>query len=400
MNDIFKVASWEFTKGIKNKTFLFLTFIFPIIMLVVMAVVGYFAAQGGTGQDLYLGIVDKTDFMSQQLKQDFSEEEFRAHFLAIEENQIRDTLQENDYDGILYIPEDVMDSNQVSYYFKELSGLETEFVRGSLTDIIVNRRLVEGGYSPEQIKKMTANVNIDTKSLEEDDQDLVRMFLPFGLAFLMVFGVFMSGSILLQSIIKEKSNRIVEIILSSIKARTLMMGKVLGYALLSMVQIGIWITVGVLILLYFRPDAVSVIFDMKTLLMLVYIVFGFLIVASINAIIASSMKDAQSGNQSAGIFVLIPIIPVYFASAIINSPNGIVSRVLSFIPIFTPTTMMLRLGVSTPPAIEIIATIVLLIISSYLLMLLASKLFRIGMLMYGKSANFKEIVKWARSKDY
>ncbi len=134
--------------------------------------------------------------------------------------------------------------------------------------------------------------------------------------------------------------------------------------------------------------------------MLVYIAFGFIIVASINAIIASSMKDAQSGGQSSGIFVLIPIIPIYFSMPIMNSPNGVVSRVLSFIPIFTPTTMMIRLGVSTPPVWEIFATIFILIISSYLLMILASKLFRIGMLMYGKTANLKELIKWARSKEY
>lgn len=123
-------------------------------------------------------------------------------------------------------------------------------------------------------------------------------------------------------------------------------------------------------------------------------------VASTNAIIASSMKDAQSGGQSAGIFILIPIIPIYFSMPIMNSPNGVISRVLSFIPIFTPTTMMLRLGVSTPPVWEIIVTIFLLIVSSYLLMILASKLFRIGMLMYGKTANLKELIKWARSKEY
>ena len=403
MNDILKVAKWEFTKGIKNKTFLFLTFIFPIIMLIIMGVVAYFSSQGVGGKDLYLGVIDKTGFMAEPLQERFAEEEFKADFIVVEgQDEIKDLLKGEKYDGILLIPEDLVKNNNVLYYFNELSSLETDFIREVLTNILVDKRLIERGYSPDEIGSLTADVKIDTRSLKDDDGDvgIAKMLLPFALAFLMVFAVFMSGSILLQSIIKEKSNRIVEIILSSISARSLMMGKVLGYALLSIVQIAIWLTAGLLVLFYFQPTALSAVFELKTLLMLVYIAFGFIIVASINAIIASSMKDAQSGNQSAGIFVLIPIIPIYFSMPIMNSPNGLISRVLSFIPIFTPTTMMLRLSVSRPALWEIIVTILLLIISSYLLMLLASKLFRIGMLMYGKTANLKEIIKWARSKDY
>lgn len=112
------------------------------------------------------------------------------------------------------------------------------------------------------------------------------------------------------------------------------------------------------------------------------------------------MKDAQAGNQSGGIFMIFPLIPVYFSSAIISNPEGVISRVLSYIPFFTPTTMMIRLGFSSPEPVEIIGTILLLIVSTYLLVLLASKIFRVGMLMYGKSANLKEIVRWVRSKSY
>jgi len=112
------------------------------------------------------------------------------------------------------------------------------------------------------------------------------------------------------------------------------------------------------------------------------------------------MKDAQSGNQSGGLFMIIPLVPVYFSSAIINNPEGTISRVLSYIPLFTPTTMMIRLGFSSPDYIEIVMTVLLLVVSTYLLVLLASKIFRIGMLMYGKSANLKEIFRWVRSRSY
>lgn len=401
-NDILKVAKWEFTKGIKNKTFLFMTFFLPIVMIVIGGVVGYFSSQTGEGKDLQLGIIDKTEFMQPLLEERFSEEEFQAEFLPVSEEQnIEEKLEEDGLDGVLVIPQNVIETNEVSYYFKELSGMETGFIKETLSSILIDKRLVEKGYSPEEINALTGNVVIKTRSLkEEKGESMVTMFMPFGLAMLMVFGTFMSGTILMQSIIKEKGNRITEIIFSAISARTLMVGKVMGYAMLSLVQIAIWLTVALAGVIYFYQPSLSALFNIKTLLMVMYLVFGFIIVSSVNGIVGSTMKDAQSGNQSSGLFILIPIIPIYFSGAIINSPSGIVSRVLSYIPLFTPTTMMVRLGFSTPPIWEIGLTFVILIVTSYLMVLLASKIFRIGMLMYGKTPDLKEIIKWARSKSY
>src|SRR5690554_4911098 len=127
----------------------------------------------------------------------------------------------------------------------------------------------------------------------------------------MVFGSFMIGSMLMQGILKEKSNRIVELILSSISSRDLMSGKVLGYGILSLLQIAIWLATGLLALSYFYPEALSALYNTKSIYMFIYFIFGFMIIACINAIIGASMKDAQSGNQSGGLFMIIPLIPVY-----------------------------------------------------------------------------------------
>lgn len=405
-NDILKVAKWEFTKGIKNKTFLFMTFFLPIVMIVIGGVVGYFSSQTGEGKDLQLGIIDKTEFMRPLLEKSFSEEDFQAEFLPVsDENKIEDRLEDDGLDGVLVIPENVVETNQVQYYFKELSGMETGFIKETLSSILVDKRLIASGYSPEEINSLTRRVSIKTTSLKEEkgeskEASMVTMFMPFGLAMLMVFGTFMSGTILMQSIIKEKGNKITEILFSAISARTLMIGKVMGYALLSLVQIAIWLTVALVGVIYFFHPPLTALFNFKILLMVLYLAFGFIIVSSVNGIVGSTMKDAQSGNQSSGLFILIPIIPIYFSAAIINSPSGVVSRVLSYIPLFTPTTMMLRLGFSTPPTWELGLTFLILVITAYLMVLLASKIFRIGMLMYGKTPDLKEIIKWARSKSY
>lgn len=403
MSDIFRVAQWEFVKGIKNKGFLFLTFVFPIIMVIIVAIISFAAIRGSGGQDLNLAIVDETSFMTGMLEDSFAQYEYEADFISASAlDEIEKVLQEEEYDCILHIPEDVLETNQVYYYFKELSSLETDFIRNILSDILINQRLVERGYSPLEIRELTANVRVISRHIKEVEGGgfSFGILMPYFLALLMILAVFFSGSILLQSIIKEKTNRIVEIILSSIPAKALMFGKIIAYALLSIVQILIWVLAGSLVILYFEAKTLESLYSTKTFLMLLYVFFAFLLVASLNAILGSSAKDAQSGSQATGLLVLIPVIPIYFATSIIQEPNGTISKVLSYIPFFTPTTMMLRLGVSAPSGKEILLTIVILLVFSYLLILLSAKLFRIGMLMYGKNVNLRELIKWARSKDY
>lgn len=403
VKDIFRVAQWEFAKGIKNKGFLFLTFVFPIIMVIIFAIISFAMIRSSGGQDLYLAIVDETSFIRGMLEDSFVQYEYGADFISASAlDEIEKVLQEEKYDGILHIPEDVIETNQVYYYFKDLSSLETDFIRGILSDILVNQRLVERGYSPLEIKELTADVRLISRHvMEADDEEFsFGILLPFFLALLMIMAVFFSGSILLQGIIKEKNNRIVEIILSSVPAKALMFGKIIAYALLSIVQILIWVLAGSLIISYFDLKMLEILYSFKSLLIVLYVFFAFLLVASLNAIVGASMKDAQSGSQTAGFLILIPLIPIYFTSSILQNPNGTISKVLSYIPFFSPTTMMLRLGVSTPPGREIILTLAILLVFSYLLILLSAKLFRIGMLMYGKNVNLRELIKWARSKDY
>jgi len=400
VNDIFKVARWEISRNIKNRTFLFLTILFPLIILVISGISGYYAARDDVAQKLQIGIINHNLELTDEIENRFKEKDYQIKFYdRIAEDQITELLDKEKLDGLLVIPEDILDNNQVNYFFKELHGLETDFIKDTLSPLLIEKRLEARGYSPEEILPLTEEIEVTTHSLSKS-QDIISMFVPFGLAMLMVFGSFMVGAMLMQGIFKEKTNRIVELILSSISARTLMAGKVLGYGILGLFQIIIWLATALFVLSYLHPVALGSLLDVKNIYMFIYFVFGFIIISCLNAIIGASMKDAQAGNQSGGIFMIFPLIPVYFSSAIISNPEGVISRVLSYIPFFTPTTMMIRLGFSSPEPVEIIGTILLLIVSTYLLVLLASKIFRVGMLMYGKSANLKEIIRWVRSKSY
>ena len=399
MNNTFKVAKWEIKKNIRNKTFLFMTFIFPLLILVIAGGAGYIG--GSSSQSgLKIGLIDQTDYIYEELNENFTNEDITLNKIknTTNKDEIRNILETNNYDSIVLIPSNIINSNQAIVYYKELRGLDGNVISNILSKIVIEKRLIESGYSAEQILNLTQNVNFQTQSLQKDDTGMAAIFLPLGLAMLMAFSSMFSGSALMQSINKEKSDKLVEILFSSLTPKDLMYGKVIGYGFLGICQVIVWGAAGSLVANRFFDLPLNILFSVKNAYMFVYFLLGFAMISGLNAIAGASSKDLQSSGQSLnGLIVIVPIIPVWFASILLQNPSGTISRILSYIPLFTPTTMLLRMGVSTPPIWEIALTTAILAISAFFFIRLASKIFRVGMLMYGKDMSLKEIIKWSKA---
>ena len=404
MQDSLKVAKWEIKTIIRNKTFLIMTFFVPIMILIIGGAIGFFAARGGETEQLVVGIQNQSQVINnneiealETAKIDF------VFFDNIKQDEIVATIDNNNLSSFLIIPQNVMEQNTINNYFNDLQGIETERIKSLLNPLFVNTRIQQAGYDVNMINNLVQEINIESQSLNSEgsaNTNIMEMFLPFGFAMLMVFAAIFSGSALMQSIIKEKSNRIVEIILSSINSWDLMMGKVLGYGVIGLIQITIWAVSALTVLKFVFDFSLASLFTIKIMYMFVFFVLGFILISAINAIVGSGMKEAQSGSQSTGFMVMIPLIPLYFSSFIINNPEGLFSYVFTYLPVTSATTMLIRLGFSNPPLIEIFGVMILLAVANYLFIKLAAKIFRVGMLMYGKNASLKELFKWAKSSDY
>lgn len=404
MNDSLKVAKWEIKTILKNKTFIVTTFIVPLLILIIGGGVGYFSARSSNNKQLEIGLISRSEVITTEKIVNTENENINFVFLdSVNEKEIGQVLQEKKLTGVLVLPENVLKTNNVNYYFSDIQGIETERIKRVLNPIIVNARIESSGLDVNMVNNLVREININSipASIEGNKSSSpLEMFLPFGFAMLMVFASIFSGATLMQSIIKEKNNRIVEIILSSINSQNLMFGKVLGYGLVGLLQVSIWSISALIILKFVFDISLMAVFSIKILYMLIYFILGFILISSINAIVGAGMKDSQSGSQSTGFLVMIPLIPLYFASVIINNPTGTLSYIFSYIPFTSATAMLIRLGFSNPPLVEIFGVMVLLIISNFILIRLAAKIFRVGMLMYGKSASIKELFKWAKSSDY
>ena len=404
MKDSFKVAKWEIKTIIRNKTFIVMTFFVPIMILIIGGAIGFFSAGGGETEKLVVGIYNQSDAITnEEIEARETEKINFVFFENINEGEIAKTIDENNLSSFLFIPQGVIENNSVNNYFKDLQGVETERIKNILNPLITEIRIEQAGYNVNEINNLVQEINIKSKSLNSQgssNNNVMEMLLPFGFAMLMVFAAIFSGSALMQSIIKEKSNRIVEIILSSINSWDLMMGKVLGYGIIGLIQIIIWSISALTVLKFVFDFSLTSLFTIKIMYMFIFFVLGFVLISAINAIVGSGMKEAQSGSQSTGFMVMIPLIPLYFSSFIVNNPEGLFSYIFTYIPFTSATTMLIRLGFSNPPLLEIIGVMVLLIVANYLFIKLAAKIFRVGMLMYGKNASFKELFKWARSSDF
>ena len=218
---------------------------------------------------------------------------------------------------------------------------------------------------------------------------LIAVFL----ALLLFLGAFISGVIVFYGVLKEKGSHVVELMLSSVSAKDLMAGKIIGLGLAGLIQVTVWATIAYFAARRFLPITLSGLSPVQLVSYPLYFILGYLLIATLYATAASTMKDVHSGGAQ-GMVGLIVYLPMMFLKMLIEHPNLPWIRVAGFFPPFAPSVMMIRIAVTKVPWWEVVLSLTLLAGTVYLLARFAAKVFEVGMLMYGKSANLREIWKW------
>jgi ABC-type Na+ efflux pump permease subunit len=223
----------------------------------------------------------------------------------------------------------------------------------------------------------------------------LRRFLPIAFMFLVWITTFVSGNYLLTSTIEEKSNRVIEVLLSAVSPLELMAGKILGYAMVTVVMVAMFsvLIVGFLIM----ASALDLITPIQIVLMVVFLIMSYLMVAAIMAGIGSAVSDMRDAQTLLGPVSLAVMIPLFLSPVVTEAPNGLVAIITTYIPPLTPFVMILRILATEPVSnIEIIISIVWGFACAVGLVWLASRIFRVGVLMQGKPPSPMEMIRWAR----
>jgi ABC-2 type transport system permease protein len=288
-----------------------------------------------------------------------------------------------------------------------------DWYQRATTIVVRKKRIAKANIEPAQARWIQESarfvpdqVTADLKTAKVKTEEKANKFAPIAFVYMLWIAVFTAAQMLLTNTVEEKSNRIIEVLLSSVSPGQLMSGKIWGIALTGLTVVGSWVAftiVGVLVAPRLLPelqkwDLAGIVGDPLYLTsFLGYFLTGYLLFAAILVAIGSvcnSLKEAQNLLQPVFLLLMIPLLAMV---PVVQEPNGVMARVFTYIPIYTPFAMMNRAS-GPPPAWEYVATTVLILVSVWLAFKAAGKVFRIGVLMTGKPPKLKEILGWLREK--
>lgn len=311
-------------------------------------------------------------------------------------------------DAYLVLPHDVLEGGVARYYARNTGDLFTvEQVRATLSRAVREQRMAERGIEPGMMKEITLPVALRTTRVgaSGDEEDTGQGFvLVFAVGFVIYLSILMYGQVVLSAVVEEKETRIAEMLFSSIRAFPLMMGKLIGVSLVALTQFAIWGLAFAAFALYGAAALASSGVEVRLpqiapsayAYFLLFFLLGYFVYATIYALVGSVVTTAQEGGQLALPIILILVVGFYLAFPVLRSPNSSFAFWVSMVPFFAPITMLVRIVTQTPPFWQIALSLLIGAATVVLNTWLAARVYRVGMLMYGKRASVPEVLRWLR----
>lgn len=435
MRNIFLITKREYLTQVKKKSFILLTILAPVMMLAFGAFIAFMFKANETQHTI--NVIDKSGIFAGKLKSDETIKYIEIS-PSTEKQMVAGLKDMKGIDGLLILgnlPENNLDALEKNsrLLVNTKIGFETKKqISSDISTILRAEKIKKLNLDEAQIKNIDKKFELASQNVTDDkemDSDL-SFGVKYALSMVLMYATFMFiiiyGVRVMRSVLEEKNNRVVEIIISSVKPFQLMMGKIIGVTLVALTQFLVWISMAVvsaLILktgfssmqnsvekagdltgkfdiLQFAVDASSNLLELNYPLIIAififFFLFGYIFYSSIYAAIGSAV-DNETETQQFTMFAIIPLmIGVYGSFTIINNPDGPMGFWLSIIPFTSPVAMVARIPFGVP-AWQILLSMSLLIASTLLMIFVAGKIYRVGILMYGNKATLKELWKWIRN---
>lgn len=445
MSKIGLIIGREYSSRVKKRSFIIMTILGPLLFAGLMAV-GIVITQTDTVNHKIL-VVDAPGLIT-RYAEDLGQyvptcpecfpERDNYTYRFTNEPLADSTFMESDYTLMAQLFEGQFQHKKADLYYKKIpSTSSADVVEGDLEAALERAKVRnEAQMDYETYKRLKVNIGLNLISIEKGESfDEGRAGIGMLFAVIIFFFVFLFGAYVMRGVIEEKTSRIVEVIISSVRPFQLMMGKIIGVGLVALTQVAIWIVFSMVIFsvagILFESgafgdvqqvaemaegmqaqgpanmdfesylaeqDGLSLLVEMNwPLIIFMFIIFflgGYMIYASLFAAIGAAV-DHETDTQQFMTPVMLPLFFAYFVAILsVNNPEGTAAQIFSIVPFTSPTVMMVRVAVGNVPVWELILSIVLLIITCYLMISLAAKIYRTGILMYGKRPSYKELWKW------
>ncbi len=435
MNKSLLILKREYLTRVRKKSFIILTLLVPFIFAGFTILPAWLAMQNDEEQRT-IGVYDATDQYSGRIENT----EF-TRFTSIPQTEfehIQQDIKSSSYYAVLYIPSDILVTNkaqllsdkQVTFDIKNMIGRKLE----NLIEADKKAVIIDGSGIPDLEEKLSAartNINLETLKVGEKGEAVkssteLAMGVGYAAGFLIYMFVFIYGAMVMRGVMEEKSSRIVEVIISSVKPIQLMFGKIIGIGLVGLTQLAFWLILMFLIVsglqMFLAPDQAEILKQSQNMMasspqiqenavlniidllgnlnipliigtFIFYFLGGFLMYSSLMGAVGAAVDHEEEAQQ-----LMLPVtIPLIFSIIIlfpvVKNPEGTLAFWASMIPFTSPVIMMVRVPYGLP-VWELLLSMGILVASIYGTIWVAGKIYRTGILMYGKKVNLKEIVKW------
>jgi len=420
VREVMIIIRREFMERIRSRAFLIGTILFPIFMIAIFALP--ILMQRSTTAERHFALIDEApDPIGERFETSLVATRPNGNVYTVERvagsyESVRDQLvarvHSEELDGFLVLPPAIVDDNVLIYRAVSV-GNETVMsdIRAAASEAVQAERLRRAGLEGVDVVALTRRVNVDDASITETGEEGRGAIGTFIFAYVIAILIYMItalyGQGVLRSVLEEKTNRIAEVLVSSVRASNLMMGKIVGVGAAAILQVAIWVIA--IVIIATRSDAIARSIGVppeafaalsipigQGLLFVAYFVLGFLLFASLFAAVGAAITSEQEA-QSVAVPVMVPLfIPLILSFQITAEPTSTMATFLGVFPLTSPMTMPMRISAAPIPTIQIVASLVFLVLGLWIMAWIGGKVFRIGILSTGKRPSLREVMVWLR----
>lgn len=419
-SNLYLIIRREYLERVRRKSFIITTILMPLFMILMMTLPALMMLIASP-EETRIAVVDNSNLVGKSLKNG-NEVTFEPVNVPVDSAKVSP-----DYDAVLVIgPDIVSNPNDVVVFSHESMTVQTEsLISDEIGNIIRDIRLKK--YDIENLDKILADVDakvsMTTYIINEDAEKQTSSLASYLIGMIMTMTLYMFiiiyGQMVMTSIIEEKNNRVLEIVVSSVNPNTLMLGKILGIAAVAVTQIVIWALLVLAFVVWGMPaisssvtggaDTASELLAVINMLgdpsyimglfgyMALFLVGGFLFYAAIYAAIGSSVDNIQDASQLQSVALVPILVALILSITIVNDPHSALATWTSMIPFTSPMVMMARMPFGVP-LWQSVLSLVILYLSVLATVWVSAKIYRVGIFMYGKKPNVRDLIRWARYK--
>ena len=427
MDKFFVVFKREYLERVRSKWFIIATFFGPVFMGLIVVLPAVMASKTRTSTDLANVIVldatgtDLGDRVARSLKSSAPQsaeprvEHITPDKLASAESAATRTVMDHGALGYLVIDEETTGGKSVRYAGRNATSLvDIGSITGMVRQSLLAQRLEKEGIDPSRVQMLTA-VHLDSKTEKITDKGregasgMAGFFFGYGVSFLLYMMIAIYGQQILRSVLEEKTTRVAEVVVSSAPPDTLLAGKVIGGGMVAITQIVAWLTIGFImyqvrqpILAKFGAGAAAGVLKIPPVspavfvALLLFFILGFIFYASLFAAVGAMVSSQEDAQQAATPVMLLLVSSIIFMQPVLLNPGSTLAKVVSWMPFSAPIMMPLRMSLISISWAEIGAVLVGVALGCAGAIWLAARIYRVGLLMYGKKPSYRELLKWIR----